>query len=891
MELSENDQLTQEKVDHVTFMQKLSEQSSFEIEERKSPFLPSHTEANSAVEEPTIALTQEELDHIAYVQKLAEESSCGISALQNLSTSNLNIQKLAKDSSIEKAGQQKFAEVALVEQLTKEELDHIANIQLLAEACVPQLKTQPNPSQGNVETYIPPAARTSVEKAEIAQHVLCDKERTDSTFGVEPSPRGDTSQHDISSTIRLSEENPSYLQSLEETTSDQLAQHLRSMQPCKEGITTLEEPSMPYLEEVKGSQTRVEENSQLTQEELDHIAYVQRLAEESLYSSSAPLGKDHNAAILWAPKASEAHKIAQEQLSDQSISESTSGADQLSASDLSSPAESEDNIGHFAFEQLGHRMDAEPTPTTTVTQKQLHHIAYKQTLTEEFSVGKPTYENRFTPHDTVSHSEADSGSEGDSEYVVQKERDQADAQPLEKGSAFESLLEKNPAKTESIILSWASEEFMNEPVKQEPLNLIKNQDNLESTLGADQVTSNLRSFEEGALSDVQPFSIVQDYSNIKPTAQGKGTLEDYYFAQDERGHTTSAAQGNKEQSKTFYTIEDAQYMQTEDSYRDLTSSVSHERDQLVVQERKEHNNAAADTCITAESEDDGNAEEKTALSQRAFSSPKAENFSALRSSSLTSSANRTTKMSNFEPFSRSTSINYTFNMGRVRSVSSSRHTSTTLAGIDDTANSEEDYRSGTTNDTHSRGGSSVHVIYTDHSLRASQSSHQGEVSEPEDDGLFGDPFGNSADQDEKKILPQIGVIVADTDDEKTLRRSMSDVVQDESESLIREHLRCSLSSSCVSNVCSQNHAHLNAYELCERHSFTDSRDLLCNVDFLCRLNFAAHRLTEDIADEAGRELRIHYRAQSNPRARYFADTALPRFSASSSSVDDDQSSG
>uniref|UniRef100_A0A8R1HJY9 Uncharacterized protein n=1 Tax=Caenorhabditis japonica TaxID=281687 RepID=A0A8R1HJY9_CAEJA len=63
----------------------------------------------------------------------------------------------------------------------------------------------------------------------------------------------------------------------------------------------------------------------------------------------------------------------------------------------------------------------------------------------------------------------------------------------------------------------------------------------------------------------------------------------------------------------------------------------------------------------------------------------------------------------------------------------------------------------------------------------------------------------------------------------------------------------------------------NDYELLEQHSFRHAQPLLCNVDFLWRLNFAANRMTEEIAEEAGRELRAHYRNVANPRARYFSD--------------------
>uniref|UniRef100_A0A0K0DC60 PDZ domain-containing protein n=1 Tax=Angiostrongylus cantonensis TaxID=6313 RepID=A0A0K0DC60_ANGCA len=168
--------------------------------------------------------------------------------------------------------------------------------------------------------------------------------------------------------------------------------------------------------------------------------------------------------------------------------------------------------------------------------------------------------------------------------------------------------------------------------------------------------------------------------------------------------------------------------------------------------------------------------------------------------------------------------------------------------------------------------SKVQIIYTDHSLRESQSSQTDNISEQGD--LFEDSMSENIEA--STLWPET-VALGDNDacgvnDEKVIHRSHSDVVQDVA--LSAEPVRSSLSSNCFAAMCSEHHATLNAYELCEQHSFTESKDLLCNVDFLCRLNFAAHRISEDIAEEAGRALRIHFRDQLNPRARYFKTSSL-----------------
>uniref|UniRef100_A0A1I7WN21 LisH domain-containing protein n=1 Tax=Heterorhabditis bacteriophora TaxID=37862 RepID=A0A1I7WN21_HETBA len=191
-----------------------------------------------------------------------------------------------------------------------------------------------------------------------------------------------------------------------------------------------------------------------------------------------------------------------------------------------------------------------------------------------------------------------------------------------------------------------------------------------------------------------------------------------------------------------------------------------------------------------------------------------------------------------------------------------------------------------------RRGTSVHVVYTDHSLQASQSSRQDGGSEILDNHYVLDSFESSHRENTSLRWADIGainteIITPGTSPTRLLRRSLSDIIQDTFDSIRPDILRSSRSTSCVDNVCDQLHSRLNAYELCEQHSFTESKDLLCNVDFLCRLNFAAHRMTEDIAEVAGKELRVYYRSQLNPRARYFSDAVAINRSISVSSLEED----
>ena len=61
---------------------------------------------------------------------------------------------------------------------------------------------------------------------------------------------------------------------------------------------------------------------------------------------------------------------------------------------------------------------------------------------------------------------------------------------------------------------------------------------------------------------------------------------------------------------------------------------------------------------------------------------------------------------------------------------------------------------------------------------------------------------------------------------------------------------------------------MNAFERCERLS-TEADAALFGIDFMTKLNFYAHRLTEQIAESAADDISRVIQMRANPRARYF----------------------
>ncbi|RCN45435.1 hypothetical protein ANCCAN_08512 [Ancylostoma caninum] len=668
----------------------------------------------------------------------------------------------------------------------------------------------------------------------------------------------------------------------------------------------------------------------LTQEELDHIAYIQRLAEESSLGLSAPEIPPPARAIdstveeipAVGPKT---EALTQEELDHiayiQRLAEESSFG--LSAPEIPPPVP--------AIDSTVKEMPAVRPKTDLLTQEELDHIAYIQRLTEQssFEVAAPDMPSvpavemqsavvaDFEPFakergrrsvlddsDVASkYPEKHFSTREESEPSVQEESDATSGADQLSASDLDSPEGTSPShdvlylKARGSIadeLAFANN-FVNEAFgdPRKPSEVIPSNDESSTVYfenahvegpnysafcknGVDQVD------DRRIFSDGNPFNRASSTENIVAGNTKTGAGSDTAPQSENKlpcMNTSSSLEASQEDSRRFFNGNEKESGTGYEStvfhgHSTDPPSVSVELGSESVPEENHHYG-------TSQKVKAGNTDEIKKKDPDAL----------MRSSSLTTSTADTAERHKVEPFIRSTSVNYTASMGHLFS----RQSSLMSTEQDNSKTGEEERGSKTEQDYQTRGSTNVHIIYTDHSLRASQSSHPGNNSEPEDERIMSDPFEGSVNPNFAEVWPKMGVVIADDDfgsaEGKTIRRSLSEVVQDEEETSAREPLRSSLSSSCVTNFCSQRHAHLNAYELCEQHSFTDSRDLLCNVDFLCRLNFAAHRLTEDIADEAGRELRIHFRAQSNPRARYFTDSAASRHSTSLSSMDDEQPSG
>uniref|UniRef100_A0A915PK36 Uncharacterized protein n=1 Tax=Setaria digitata TaxID=48799 RepID=A0A915PK36_9BILA len=71
---------------------------------------------------------------------------------------------------------------------------------------------------------------------------------------------------------------------------------------------------------------------------------------------------------------------------------------------------------------------------------------------------------------------------------------------------------------------------------------------------------------------------------------------------------------------------------------------------------------------------------------------------------------------------------------------------------------------------------------------------------------------------------------------------------------------------------------VNVFERCERESIAGDGSMLYHADCLMRLNFFAERMTEQIAELAAVELGNRFRAELNPRARYFLQMGTDMYS-------------
>ncbi|XGW25391.1 hypothetical protein V3C99_006654, partial [Haemonchus contortus] len=154
-----------------------------------------------------------------------------------------------------------------------------------------------------------------------------------------------------------------------------------------------EEPSRPPL-----PSWAVEEPSEpmLTQEELDHIAYIEKLVEETSRAVEPPPRPAPPAVAAvpaeeQRPAQFEAEEVVHPRYADEfereesRESEPTSGADQLETSDVGSPVPLYERTSPLLEEDEKHAM------ATSSEQEELDHIAYIEKLAKETSVAlEPT---------------------------------------------------------------------------------------------------------------------------------------------------------------------------------------------------------------------------------------------------------------------------------------------------------------------------------------------------------------------------------------------------------------------------------------------------------------------------------------------------------------------
>ncbi|CAG9537373.1 unnamed protein product [Cercopithifilaria johnstoni] len=189
--------------------------------------------------------------------------------------------------------------------------------------------------------------------------------------------------------------------------------------------------------------------------------------------------------------------------------------------------------------------------------------------------------------------------------------------------------------------------------------------------------------------------------------------------------------------------------------------------------------------------------------------------------------------------------------------------------------------------------SSVFVVYTDQNLLASQSGIPGKVRRNDSAGKTLSHHSNteSAATSKAENLGDIGIDSVEQRDLTSNITAVMPVLQNRWErsgeisslsgSLLsysmfaktdddegKESLKCS-STWLLKNEKPRGTVQTNVFERCERESIAGDGSMLHHADCLMRLNFFAERITEQIAELAAVELGNCFRAELNPRARYF----------------------
>ncbi|XGW25392.1 hypothetical protein V3C99_006655, partial [Haemonchus contortus] len=286
--------LTQEELDHIAYIQRLAEETSFAAEPLAQPTSEVKDAEAPRPSEPT--LTQEELDHIAYIQKLAEETSFAAEPLAQPTSE-------VKDAEAPRPSEPT---------LTQEELDHIAYIQRLAEET--SLAVQPPPRPAPPSAILDEQRRAShdVEEADIPRYAaeLESEEESEPTSGADQGVISDTGSppllYERESPLLDREEKPSPVAFEAQFGGEEIAEFQQQSRPLPSW--TADEADFLISEEAPAPSEPT-----LTQEELDHIAYIQKLAEETSFAAEPLAQPTSEVKDAEAPRPSEP-TLTQEEL-------------------------------------------------------------------------------------------------------------------------------------------------------------------------------------------------------------------------------------------------------------------------------------------------------------------------------------------------------------------------------------------------------------------------------------------------------------------------------------------------------------------------------------------------------------------------------------------------
>ncbi|VBB31715.1 unnamed protein product, partial [Acanthocheilonema viteae] len=185
--------------------------------------------------------------------------------------------------------------------------------------------------------------------------------------------------------------------------------------------------------------------------------------------------------------------------------------------------------------------------------------------------------------------------------------------------------------------------------------------------------------------------------------------------------------------------------------------------------------------------------------------------------------------------------------------------------------------------------SSVFVVYTDQNLLASQSGIPGKIGKNDSTEKTLSDQSNTESIATSKVENSRDIEICSIK-QKYLTSDTNAVVpvledrwerSEESGSLLshsmftktesgegKESLKRSL-TSLLKNEKPRGTHQTNVFERCERESIAGDGSMLHHADCLMRLNFFAERITEQVAELAAMELGNRFRAELNPRARYF----------------------